>query len=129
MFQPPMFAELLAPYRRIGRDWPTVRMDGSTSVEDIALDWLKEGGKRLRPFVTIAAYAVARHGIGRSGLRRRTSGEQIPLPIRRLALAIEALHKASLVHDDIEDDDEFRYGRPTLHRVMAWARRSTSATT
>jgi geranylgeranyl pyrophosphate synthase len=41
----------------------------------------------------------------------------IPRPIRRLALAIEALHKASLVHDDIEDDDEFRYGRPTLHRV------------
>ena len=34
-----------------------------------------------------------------------------------MALAIEALHKASLVHDDIEDDDEFRYGRPTLHRV------------
>ena len=27
------------------------------------------------------------------------------------------MHKASLVHDDIEDDDEFRYGRPTLHRV------------
>ena len=41
----------------------------------------------------------------------------IPQPFRRLALAIEALHKASLVHDDIEDDDEFRYGRPTLHRV------------
>jgi geranylgeranyl pyrophosphate synthase len=44
-------------------------------------------------------------------------GLPIPRSIRRLALAIEALHKASLVHDDIEDDDEFRYGRPTLHRV------------
>src|SRR5439155_11681976 len=32
------------------------------------------------------------------------------------ALAIEAFHKASLVHDDIEDDDTFRYGRATLHR-------------
>ena len=32
------------------------------------------------------------------------------------ALAIEAFHKASLVHDDIEDDDTFRYGRTTLHR-------------
>src|SRR5581483_4997193 len=28
----------------------------------------------------------------------------------------EAFHKASLVHDDIEDDDSFRYGRETLHR-------------
>jgi geranylgeranyl pyrophosphate synthase len=33
-----------------------------------------------------------------------------------VALAIEAFHKASLVHDDIEDDDDCRYGRPTLHR-------------
>ena len=36
--------------------------------------------------------------------------------VRRTALAIEAFHKASLVHDDIEDDDTFRYGRETLHR-------------
>ena len=36
-------------------------------------------------------------------------------PARALAVAIEALHKASLIHDDIADGDEFRYGRPTLH--------------
>src|SRR5205814_4222584 len=36
--------------------------------------------------------------------------------VRRAALAIETFHKASLVHDDIEDDDTFRYGRETLHR-------------
>src|SRR5262249_41118366 len=35
----------------------------------------------------------------------------------RNALAIEAFHKASLVHDDIEDDDSFRYGAETLHRL------------
>lgn len=29
---------------------------------------------------------------------------------------IETFHKASLVHDDIQDDDLFRYGRQTLHR-------------
>ena len=34
----------------------------------------------------------------------------------RVAMAIEAFHKASLVHDDIQDDDLFRYGRETLHR-------------
>ena len=39
-----------------------------------------------------------------------------PRWIRRAALSIEAFHKASLVHDDIEDDDIFRYGRATLHR-------------
>ena len=36
--------------------------------------------------------------------------------VKRTALAIEAFHKASLVHDDIEDDDAFRYGQVTLHR-------------
>jgi len=36
--------------------------------------------------------------------------------VRRTALAIETFHKASLVHDDIEDDDTFRYGQETLHR-------------
>jgi geranylgeranyl pyrophosphate synthase len=36
--------------------------------------------------------------------------------IRRAALSIETFHKASLVHDDIEDDDAFRYGEKTLHR-------------
>ncbi len=40
----------------------------------------------------------------------------LPDAVRRTALAIEAFHKASLVHDDIEDDDTFRYGRETLHR-------------
>jgi geranylgeranyl pyrophosphate synthase len=115
MFQQPMFSELLAPYDESaglagGLD------DGLTQVQGIALDWLKEGGKRLRPFITLAAYAVARSGTAvlNCGL---SDGEKIPLPIRRLALAIEALHKASLVHDDIEDDDQFRYGRPTLHRI------------
>ena len=115
MFQQPAFRQLMAH-----GDQATGPVggpgDGLTSVEEIALDWLKEGGKRLRPFVTMAAYAVARHGTAVLDCGDRT-GEMIPRPVRRLALAIEALHKASLVHDDIEDDDEFRYGRPTLHRL------------
>src|SRR5690606_2700772 len=36
--------------------------------------------------------------------------------VGQVAMAIEAFHKASLVHDDIEDDDLYRYGRKTLHR-------------
>jgi geranylgeranyl pyrophosphate synthase len=115
MFQQPAFSELL-PRHDESAGLAGSRDDGLTSVEEIALEWLREGGKRLRPFVTIAAYAVARHGAAVLDCGDRT-GRMIPRPIRRLALAIEALHKASLVHDDIEDDDEFRYGRPTLHRV------------
>jgi geranylgeranyl pyrophosphate synthase len=80
--------------------------------ENIAYDWLAQGGKRSRPFITLAAYDALKGAPG-------TQGEnQIDLPdsVRRAALAIETFHKASLVHDDIEDDDTFRYGRTTLHR-------------
>ena len=42
--------------------------------------------------------------------------KSLPDAVRRVALSIETFHKASLVHDDIEDDDEFRYGQPALHR-------------
>ena len=80
--------------------------------EGIAYEWLAQGGKRSRPFITLATYDALKGAPG------TFSAEGIALPdsVRRVALAIEAFHKASLVHDDIEDDDTFRYGRETLHR-------------
>ena len=36
--------------------------------------------------------------------------------VKRTAITIETFHKASLVHDDIEDNDAYRYGQETLHR-------------
>src|SRR5215470_8632441 len=82
--------------------------------EAIAYDWLVKGGKRFRPFITLAAYDALRDdqsiAIG--------DDQKVSLPdsVRRVAMAMEAFHKASLVHDDIEDNDEFRYGHQTLHR-------------
>ena len=84
--------------------------------EDVAYDWLANGGKRFRPFITLAAYAAAKGDVP-FGLN--SDGEmtlQFPDDVARVAMAIEAFHKASLVHDDIQDDDLFRYGRDTLHR-------------
>jgi geranylgeranyl pyrophosphate synthase len=80
--------------------------------EAIAYDWLAQGGKRSRPFITLAAYDALKGGKGALS----AEGVDLPDAVRRTALAIEAFHKASLVHDDIEDDDTFRYGRATLHR-------------
>lgn len=77
----------------------------------IALEWLARGGKRFRPFMTLAAYrALATPQLAAA------EPKKAPLAVRRVALAVEAFHKASLIHDDIEDDDDSRYGRPTLHR-------------
>ncbi|HEX3313773.1 MAG TPA: polyprenyl synthetase family protein [Gemmataceae bacterium] len=90
--------------------------DGADHVartEQIAYDWLGQGGKRSRPFITLAAYDAMKGAPGTFGEDRL----QLPDGVCRAAMAIEAFHKASLIHDDIEDDDSFRYGRETLHRA------------
>jgi geranylgeranyl pyrophosphate synthase len=98
------------PANGSGNGKPAV--DPLTLHENIAYDWLAQGGKRSRPFVTLAAYDALTGAPGTLAAESVT----LPDPVRRTALAIEAFHKASLVHDDIEDDDTFRYGRETLHR-------------
>ncbi len=81
--------------------------------EAIAYDFLSRGGKRSRPFITLAVYDALKGAPATLG----DSGWELPDPVKRAALAIETFHKASLVHDDIEDDDAYRYGQETLHRV------------
>ncbi|HVJ69468.1 MAG TPA: polyprenyl synthetase family protein, partial [Caulifigura sp.] len=81
--------------------------------ENVAYDWLANGGKRFRPFITLAAFNAAS---GKTHSATRTDGQPFSDSVCRVAMAIEAFHKASLVHDDIQDDDLFRYGRDTLHR-------------
>ena len=80
--------------------------------ESIAYNWLAQGGKRSRPFITLAAYDALKGAPG----TQSEEGISLTDAVRRTALAIETFHKASLVHDDIEDDDTFRYGQETLHR-------------
>jgi len=80
--------------------------------EDIAYEWMERGGKRSRPFITLAAYDAMKGGEG----TRSIQAPEIPDPVRRAAMAIEAFHKASLIHDDIEDNDAYRYGLETLHK-------------
>ena len=46
---------------------------------------------------------------------RDDSSAPLPESIRKLLVAIECFHKASLIHDDIEDGDAIRYGQETLH--------------
>jgi geranylgeranyl diphosphate synthase type II len=106
-------AALRQAERLFERDELDVLLEGLVSKPDpgpagqteaIALEWLCEGGKRFRPFITLAGYAAA------------SGGQGAPAGVRRIALAIEVFHKASLIHDDIADDDAYRYGRRTLHR-------------
>lgn len=82
--------------------------------ENVAYEWLSKGGKRFRPFITLAAWHAASSDTSAMNIGNETP--EIPDAVARVAMAIEAFHKASLVHDDIQDDDQFRYGCETLHR-------------
>src|SRR5437773_1369842 len=79
--------------------------DAEGETEAIGREWLARAGKRWRPFLTVAAYQAL----------REAPGAPLPEDIRKVALAVECFHKASLIHDDIEDNDAMRYGEKTLH--------------
>jgi len=67
-----------------------------------ALAPLLDGGKRLRPAVVLL---IAR-------LYNRESA-----PFERLAAALEMLHTATLIHDDVIDQAQLRRGHQTLHTM------------
>jgi geranylgeranyl diphosphate synthase type II len=69
---------------------------------------LTAGGKRIRPVVLLSAGGA----VG--------GNEEELLPF---ACALEYIHTYSLIHDDLPamDDDDFRRGRPTCHKVYGEA--------
>lgn len=113
MFLPEELARLLprqqAPADQVGRktSGPGV-LDPLGATETLAHDFLTLGGKYARPFITLAAFDAMTATEG--------TPSQLPDAVRRVAISIETFHKASLVHDDIEDADDFRYGKPALHK-------------
>ena len=76
-----------------------------TETEQIAREWLERAGKRWRPFLTVCAFQALQDD----------PRAALPDDLRKVAVAVECFHKASLIHDDIEDDDAVRYGVQTLH--------------
>src|SRR5580658_3982354 len=63
---------------------------------------INAGGKRLRPLLTVAASRVA-GGRGESALK--------------LAAAVEFIHTATLLHDDVVDASQLRRGRTAAHLI------------
>lgn len=66
------------------------------------------GGKRIRPILSIASFEAIRED------------SSMILPV---ACSIELIHTYSLIHDDLPsmDNDDFRRGKPTNHRVFGEA--------
>ena len=77
----------------------TVASEYPGDLGDACRATLSAGGKRVRPLLTLLC---ARRG--------EAAGE----PVLRAAAAVELLHMATLVHDDVLDRAELRRGRPTV---------------
>src|SRR5690606_5499618 len=77
-------------------------------VPEVATHLISSGGKRLRPMLTLAAAAMlGYHGDGHI----------------KLAAAVEFMHTATLLHDDVVDESEMRRGKQTAR--MLWGNQAS----
>lgn len=70
-------------------------------LREASIQLLQAGGKRIRPvFVLLSAQF----------------GNESDENIKRVAVSLELIHMATLVHDDVVDDSELRRGEPTVKK-------------
>ena len=74
-----------------------------TMIPEVANHLINSGGKRLRPILTLALARLTNYG-GDGHVK--------------LAAAVEFMHTATLLHDDVVDESELRRGR--LAARMLW---------
>ena len=97
--------DMLARYASATRTQLAHYLDGGNSapfLDELIADYPGRGGKMLRPAICIA--------------NARVFGGALE-PAARCAAAVELLHNALLIHDDIQDGSDLRRGRPTLHAL------------
>jgi octaprenyl-diphosphate synthase len=81
----------------------TARMDSPVGlIPDVAHHLVDAGGKRLRPMLTLAA-ATACGGGGQAAIK--------------LAAAVEFIHTATLLHDDVVDGSDLRRGKRAANLI------------
>lgn len=71
-------------------------------IPSVAQHLIKAGGKRLRPLLTLAANRLC----GGDGIKSYP-----------LAAAVEFIHTATLLHDDVVDNSQLRRGKPSANAV------------
>lgn len=71
----------------------------SQLLNDASLHLLQAGGKRIRPVFVLLAGKFGNYNID---------------VMKQVAVPLELIHMASLVHDDVIDDSEMRRGQPTV---------------
>lgn len=103
MFRPnSMFGIVQSDLHQLEADMQSLIQSPVGTVNEIYTHLLQAGGKRLRP----ALYLLCAR-----------SGQQDVKPPLGIAVAIELIHMATLVHDDVIDNAEIRRSMPTANKL------------
>lgn len=83
----------------------SIRTGSTSSVLEVSDYLLNSGGKRLRPALVILSAKAALDG-GPKSISRQ---------VINIASAVELVHLASLIHDDVIDHSNVRHNKPTVN--------------
>ncbi len=102
-----LFRPILEPLARMEGIIARESLSGIAVADAVARTSLSNGGKRLRPAVFLLCAQLLRPGEGAVADGRA-----------EIAAAIELMHTASLLHDDVVDSSDTRRGRPTANAAF-----------
>jgi octaprenyl-diphosphate synthase len=87
----------------------SVRQSRNRSIQAMSIPLLKCGGKKLRPALVILSEKAAS-----AGTRSKCSRDELIM----LASAVELIHLASLIHDDVLDGATMRRSKPSINSEL-----------
>ena len=94
-----LYSDLKSDLEAIEKELETAVNSSSHLLNEASLHLLLAGGKRIRPVFVLLSAKFGNYSIE---------------SIKNVAVPIELIHMASLVHDDVIDDAETRRGRETV---------------
>ena len=94
-----LYSDLKADIDIIEKELEIALNSSSQLINDASLHLLQAGGKRIRPVFVLISAKFGQYNI-----------EQV----KNIAVPLELIHSASLVHDDVIDNSDLRRGRHTV---------------
>lgn len=94
-----LYAFLKKDIQVIEKDLEVAIKSNHPVLQQASLHLLQAGGKRIRPVFVLLAAKNGKYNID---------------VIKNVAVSLELIHMASLVHDDVIDDADLRRGEPTI---------------
>lgn len=94
-----LYSDLKSDIDIIEKELEKALNSSSHLINDASLHLLQAGGKRIRPVFVLVSAKFGQYNIEK---------------VKNVAVPLELIHMASLVHDDVIDDSDLRRGRHTV---------------